>query len=40
MPHKDWLRAMAVVPRLPELKKNISALEKRIAELESKLNEK
>ncbi len=37
MPHKDWLRAMAVVPRLPELKKNISALEKRIAELESKL---
>jgi UDP-3-O-[3-hydroxymyristoyl] glucosamine N-acyltransferase len=40
MPHKDWLRAMAVVPRLPELKKNISSLEKRIAELESKLNEK
>jgi len=37
MPHKDWLRTMAVVPRLPELKKNISALEKRIAELESKL---
>jgi UDP-3-O-[3-hydroxymyristoyl] glucosamine N-acyltransferase len=37
MPHKEWLRAMAVVPRLPELKKNISALEKRIAELESRL---
>lgn len=37
MPHKDWLRAMAVVPRLPELKKTISTLEKRIAELESKL---
>lgn len=38
MPHKEWLRAMAVVPRLPELKKTISALEKRIAELELKLN--
>lgn len=37
MPHKDWLRAMAVIPRLPELKKNIAALEKKIAELESKL---
>ena len=37
MPHKEWLRAMAVVPRLPELKKSISSLEKRIAELEAKL---
>ena len=37
MPHREWLRAMAVVPRLPELKKNISSLEKRIAELEAKL---
>ncbi|NVN89316.1 MAG: UDP-3-O-(3-hydroxymyristoyl)glucosamine N-acyltransferase [Desulfuromonadales bacterium] len=34
MPHKDWLKAMAIVPRLPELRKTISALEKRIAELE------
>ena len=37
MPHKEWLRAMAVVPRLPELKKSLSTLEKRIAELESRL---
>ena len=35
MPHKDWLRAMAIVPRLPELRKTIGALEKRIAELEA-----
>ncbi len=40
MPHREWLRAMAVVPRLPELKKSISSLEKRIAELEAKLTEK
>lgn len=37
MPHKEWLKAMAVMPRLPELKKGLSALEKRIAELESRL---
>lgn len=35
MPHKEWLKAMAVVPRLPELKKTITALEKRIAALEA-----
>jgi len=39
MSHREWLRAMAVVPRLPELKKSISSLEKRIAELEAKLAE-
>ncbi len=31
MPHKEWLRAMAVVPKLPELKKRITELEKKIA---------
>lgn len=35
MPHKEWLKAMAVVPRLPELRKTVSTLEKRIAELET-----
>lgn len=40
MPHKEWLRAMAVVPRLPELKKQISSLEKRISELEAKLTDR
>jgi len=40
MPHKEWLKAMAVVPRLPELRKTLSALEKRIAELESHTQEK
>jgi len=40
LPHKEWLRAMAVVPRLPELKKTVNALEKRIAELEAQLKNK
>jgi UDP-3-O-[3-hydroxymyristoyl] glucosamine N-acyltransferase len=39
MPHKEWLKSSMVVPRLPELKKTVSALEKRIAELEAKLNQ-
>jgi UDP-3-O-[3-hydroxymyristoyl] glucosamine N-acyltransferase len=34
MPHRKWLRAMPVVARLPELKKEVDALKKRIAELE------
>ena len=37
LPHKQWLRSMAVVANLPELKKSIHALEKKIAELELKL---
>jgi UDP-3-O-[3-hydroxymyristoyl] glucosamine N-acyltransferase len=39
MPHKEWLKSAMVVPRLPEMKKTVSALEKRIAELEAKLNQ-
>ncbi|HEY6837741.1 MAG TPA: UDP-3-O-(3-hydroxymyristoyl)glucosamine N-acyltransferase, partial [Geobacteraceae bacterium] len=37
MPHREWLRAMNVVPKLPELRKTVTALEKRIEELEAKL---
>lgn len=36
MPHKEWLKAMAIVPRLPELRKTIAALEKRLSELEAR----
>lgn len=36
MPHKKWLRAMPVVAKLPELKKELDALAKRIAQLEKK----
>lgn len=39
IPHKEWLRYSMVVPRLPELKKTVSSLEKRITELELRLNQ-
>ena len=39
MPHREWLKSSMVVPKLPELRKTVSALEKRIAELEAKLNQ-
>lgn len=38
LPHKQWLRSMAVVASLPDLKKSVTALEKKITELESKLS--
>jgi UDP-3-O-[3-hydroxymyristoyl] glucosamine N-acyltransferase len=38
-PHREWLRASAVYPKLPEMRKSLSALEKRVQELEEKLKE-
>jgi len=40
IPHKDWLKSMAIVGNLPDLKKKVTALEKRIAQLEAMLLEK
>jgi len=37
VPHKEWLKASVVFPKLPEMKKTIAALEKRIAELEKQI---
>ncbi len=37
MPHREWLRSAGLVPRLPEFRKTLSALEKRVAELEQEL---
>lgn len=34
MPHGEWLRAQSVFPKLPELKKKIAELERRLKELE------
>jgi UDP-3-O-[3-hydroxymyristoyl] glucosamine N-acyltransferase len=36
MPHKTWLRVQRLMPRLPELKKQVASLEKRLQQLESK----
>jgi len=35
MPHKLWLRLMSLMPKLPELKRTVSQLEKRVDRLES-----
>ena len=40
IPHKEWLKSMAVVAKLPDLRKTISSLEKRIAGLEAQLLQK
>jgi UDP-3-O-[3-hydroxymyristoyl] glucosamine N-acyltransferase len=40
LPHKEWLKSMAVVANLPALKKTVSTLEKRIAGLEALLQSK
>lgn len=37
MPHKEWLRTMAVLPKLPDLRKKTAELEKKIARLEALL---
>jgi UDP-3-O-[3-hydroxymyristoyl] glucosamine N-acyltransferase len=36
-PHREWLRASALYPKLPEMRKTLSTLEKRVQELEEKL---
>jgi UDP-3-O-[3-hydroxymyristoyl] glucosamine N-acyltransferase len=35
MPHKTWLRVQRTMPRLPELRKQVAALEKRLRRLEN-----
>jgi UDP-3-O-[3-hydroxymyristoyl] glucosamine N-acyltransferase len=37
MPHKEWLRVMGVMPKLPEMRKKMNELEKKIAALEARL---
>jgi len=34
MPHKTWLKVQQILPRLPELRKKVTALEKRLGRLE------
>ena len=37
IPHREWLKCAGLVPRLPEFRKTLSLLEKKVAELEEKL---
>lgn len=37
MPHKEWLRVMGVMPRLPDMRKKMNELEKKVAALEARL---
>jgi UDP-3-O-[3-hydroxymyristoyl] glucosamine N-acyltransferase len=36
MPHRDWLKVQAVLPKLPELKRQIAELERQVKELKEK----
>ncbi len=36
IPHRDWLRMVAALPKIPELLRELRRLEKRVEELESK----
>lgn len=37
MPHETWMRAQAVIPRLPELRQLVRSLEQRVAMLENQI---
>ena len=37
MPHREWLRSMGTIPKLPDLRKALNTLEKRVQELEEKI---
>lgn len=40
MPHKQWLRATMTLPKLPEMRKDLQKMKKRLGELEALLKEK
>lgn len=40
IPHREWLRASATFSKLPEMRKEIKELEKKVAELETLLKQK
>ena len=39
MPHKQWLRSTMTLPKLPEMRKDIQQLKKRLEELEALVKE-
>ena len=39
MPHETWMKAQAVIPRLPELRQLVRDLAHRVERLEAQLNQ-
>jgi len=39
-PHKEWLKSASIFPKLPEMRKTLNSLERKIQELEAKLDQK
>jgi len=37
MPIRDWLKVQAILPKLPDMKKLITSLEKQVQEMKSKI---
>jgi UDP-3-O-[3-hydroxymyristoyl] glucosamine N-acyltransferase len=40
LPHRQWLRMVATMPKLPEMRRTLMSLSKRIEELENQLKER
>jgi UDP-3-O-[3-hydroxymyristoyl] glucosamine N-acyltransferase len=40
MPHRLWLRATNCIPKLPEMRRTMADLERRIAELEKEIQKR
>jgi UDP-3-O-[3-hydroxymyristoyl] glucosamine N-acyltransferase len=38
MPHEVWVKAQAVIPRLPEIRQAVRTLEERMKQLEASLS--
>ncbi len=36
MPHREWLKMEACLPKLPEMRETLAALQRRVAALEKK----
>jgi len=40
MPHREWLKMEACLPKLPEMREALAALQRRVAVLEKKTEKK
>jgi UDP-3-O-[3-hydroxymyristoyl] glucosamine N-acyltransferase len=40
MPHRNWLRSMSCIPRLPEMRSSLNSVLKRVEALEKNISSK